>query len=434
MPRSALILATLVALGCVSTDPTATDDTDADVAIVPPGERVASSRARESSPAATSADIEALTEGNRAFAVDLYHELATPSENLFFSPHSVSVALAMTWAGAGGVTETEMADTLRTTLPEETTHAAFNALDLALDSRAALPEDAEGDGFELSIVNQTFGQSGFAFEAPFLDVLASQYDAAMHLLDFSSDPEGSRVAINEWVESVTNTRIVDLLPAGSISAATRLVLTNAIYFKASWSVPFASSATTDDPFTLLDGTAVTVPTMHGQLDSICASGAGWTAASLPYVGEQLDMVLIVPDAGTFSAFEASFEGSTLDAVLGGMDRCALTLAMPRLNLRTEADLVPALGALGMPSAFDPVTSDFSGMSSTADLTVTGVFHQAFVAIDEEGTEAAAATAVVIDEDSVPEPVTLTVDRPFLFVVRDRPTGAVLFLGRVVSAW
>ncbi|MFN7147678.1 MAG: serpin family protein, partial [Myxococcota bacterium] len=343
-----------------------------------------------------------------------------------------SVALAMTYAGAEGETEAEMADALGFTLPEATTHAAFNALDLALDSRADVPADEEGDGFALSIVNQAFGQTGYPFEAPFLDVLATQYGAAVYLLDFSSDPDGSRTAINGWVEDVTNDRIVDLLPEGSITDLTRLVLANAIYFKASWSVPFDPAATTDADFHLLDGTAVSVPTMHGNLETSCASGPGWTAATLPYVGNALDMVLLVPDAGAFETVEAALDGAALDAALGALGGCDLQVSMPKLTFKTNASLVPPLQALGMEAAFDSNRADFSGMSTASDLFVTGVFHQAFVAIDEKGTEAAAATAVVISDESAPLPVTLDVDRPFLFAIRDRPTGAVLFLGRVVD--
>jgi serpin B len=398
----------------------------------PPGERVASSKARETSPAAGEAEVATLTAGNRAFAMDMYHQLQQPGQNLFFSPHSISVALAMTYAGAEGTTEAELADVLGFTLPEATTHAAFNALDLALKSRADLPEEEAGDGFALSIVNQAFGQTGYPFEAPFLDVLATNYGAAVYLLDFSADPEGSRTAVNDWVEEVTNERIVDLLPAGSITELTRLVLANAIYFKASWSVPFSPADTVDADFTLLDGSVASVPTMHGTLESSCATGAGWTAATLPYVGSQLDMVLLVPDAGAFESVEASLDGAALDAALGALGQCELTIALPKLTVRTDAALVPPLQALGVVDAFDPNVADFSGMSTTSDLYVTGVFHQAFVAVDEQGTEAAAATAVVIGEESAPMPLTLHVDRPFLFAVRDRPTGAVLFLGRVLD--
>ncbi|MDP2311967.1 MAG: serpin family protein [Pseudomonadota bacterium] len=429
--RTPILLLPTLALALSACEPAGpVDGTPAEVE--PPGERVASSKARETSPAADEADVAALTAGNRAFAMDMYHQVAEPGQNLFFSPHSISVALAMTYAGAEGVTETEMADVLGFTLPEETTHAAFNALDLALSSRADLPAEEAGDGFVLSLVNQAFGQTGYPFEAPFLDVLATNYGAAVYLLDFSADPEGSRTAINGWVEEVTNERIVDLLPAGSITDLTRLVLANAIYFKASWSVPFSAEDTVDADFTLLDGSVASVPTMNGTLDSSCAIGAGWTAATLPYVGSQLDMVILVPDAGAFETVEASLDGPALDAVLGALDTCALTVALPKLTVRTDAALVPPLKALGMVDAFDPNAADFSGMSTTSDLYVTGVFHQAFVAIDEKGTEAAAATAVVIGEESAPMPVTLDVDRPFLFAVRDRPTGAVLFLGRVLD--
>ncbi len=429
--RTSIFLLSLLALpACEPSGPG--EDSGSPEGIEPPGERVASSKSRDTSPAVGEADVAALTAGNRAFAMDMFHALAAPGQNLFFSPHSISVALAMTYAGAEGVTEAEMAEVLGFTLPEATTHAAFNALDLALKIRADLPAEESGDGFALSLVNQAFGQTGYPFEAPYLDVLATNYGAALYLLDFSADPDGSRTAINDWVESSTNERIVDLLPEGSITDLTRLVLANAIYFKASWSVPFSAADTSDEDFTLLDGSVVSVPTMHGTLESTCAAGAGWTAATLPYVGSQLDMVLLVPDAGAFESVEASLDGAALDAALGALGGCELTIALPKLTVRTDASLVPPLRSLGMVDAFDANAADFSGMSTASELYVTGVFHQAFVAIDEQGTEAAAATAVVIGEESAPLPVVLDVDRPYLFAVRDRPTGAVLFLGRVLD--
>ena len=400
----------------------------------PPGEVVGSSAARDTDPDVDEATVQAHAASMRAFGLDLLRVTAG-EENLFSSPYSVSIALAMTYAGANGDTERQMADALRFDLPEDQLHAAFNAIDLTLDGRPDEVRDTGGDPgepFRLAVVNQLFGQVGFGFEAPFLDVLAVNYDADMRLLDFSADPEGSRTAINAWVEEVTENRIVDLLPKGSIIDLTRLVLVNAIYFKASWFLPFEESLTTDDAFTTLSGAVETVPTMHGEQETLYGRGEGYALVDLPYVGQDLVMTLIVPDAGRFTEVRDGLDPTVLDAAVEDMGTMMVTLALPRLSIRSQFVLADALKELGMVDAFDPALADLTGMSADADLYVGGVYHQAFVAVSEAGTEAAAATAVVINDESEPERVTLTVDRPFLFTIRDRPTGTVLFLGQVVD--
>ncbi|MCK6506993.1 serpin family protein [Myxococcota bacterium] len=406
--------------------------TDGGTAVEPPGQEVASSTARETDPDATEAEVRQLSADDAAFGLDMYRLLAASStDNLFLSPHSVSVALAMAWAGAEGDTEAQMASALRWTLAEDRLHPAMNALDLALATRDEGLEPDEGDGFQLSIVNQLFGQEGFAFEAPFLDTLALHYGAGLRLLDFATDPDGERARINDWVEEVTADRIVDLLPEGSVSTLTRLVLVNAIYFKASWQAPFEPEDTGAGPFTRQDGSTVTVDMMHGGLHSLCATGTGFSLAELPYAGNDLAMTLLLPDLGAFPSVEASLTGEELAAALASLETCALTVALPRFSFRTTFNARDPLTELGMVDAFTDA-ADFSGMSTTEALRISGVYHQAFVAVDEQGTEAAAATAVVEDGTSAPPPVEMTLDRPFLFLIRDRPTGAVLFLGRVTD--
>lgn len=416
------------------------DDTGQDTELhplEPPGELVASDAARDTSPDVSDVTLAAHAASMRAFSVDLLHQLATTGgeENLFCSPYSISVALAMTYAGAETTTEAQIADALHFDLPEAELHPAFNALDLELAQRPSQIEDTggdPGDPFQLQLANQLFGQTGYPFEAPFLDTLAVNYGAAMRLLDFVSNPDGNRVLINDWVLAATEERIVDLLPPGSITSDTKLVLVNAIYFKASWAAPFDEADTTEDAFTALAGVAVTTPTMHGVERTLYAEGDGFAVVDVPYVGEALTMTLVVPEAGRYLEVRDALDSTTLDAALGGMKDTEVTLAVPRFEFRTALDLAPPLQALGMVDAFDPGLADFSGMSTTSDLFVGGVYHQAFVAVNEAGTEAAAATAVVVDDTSEPDHVTLTVDRPFLFLIRDRPTGAVLFLGQVVD--
>jgi len=371
---------------------------------------------------------------NRAFAFDLFHQLADDSsDNLFFSPHSLSVALAMLQGGARGATASQLASALHFDLPADQLHPAFNRLALELDSRSELSPDEYkgGEGFQLSIVNQLFGQTGYPFQTPWLDLLAVNYGASLRLLDFASDPDGNRVLINDWVQAVTADRIIDLLPDGSISTNTRFVLVNAIYFKASWDTPFDPADTTDAWFSPLAGDTVSVTTMHGVLETSCGSGTGFALADLPYAGQDLGMTLLVPDAGQFLAVQAALDGSTLDAALASLAPCELTVSLPRFSFKSAFNAKDPLQALGMVDAFSDA-ADFTGISAEPGLQVSGVYHQAFVAVDETGTEAAAATAIVGDGTSVPEPVTITVDRPFLFLIRDRPTGEILFLGRVMN--
>jgi serpin B len=264
---------------------------------------------------------------------------------------------------------------------------------------------------------------------PFLDTLAVNYGAGLHVLDFLGDPDGSRTVINDWVEDRTNDRIEDLLPQGSITVDTRLVLTNAIYFSAAWDDPFEPGDTRPAPFTLADGSTVDVPTLHQTSQSYrYGEGDGFRAAELPYDGEQLSMVVVVPD--DLASFEASMTGATLAQITDSLEGAEVELALPKFDFDAPLGLKEHLMALGMKDAF--LAADFSGIDGTRNLVITDVLHKGFVAIDEKGTEAAAATAVIIGETSVPEHRQLTVDRPFVFLIRDIPTGAILFVGRVVD--
>ena len=408
------------------------DDTAAAASLPPPGEEVASALSRDTSPDVDAATLAENTASMRAFAFDLLHRSAE-EENLFTSPYSISIALAMTYAGAQGATETQMASAMHFDLPEADLHPAFNALDLALNGRADEVSAKEGgEPFQLHVVNQLFGQTGYSFEAPFLDTLALNYGAGLRLWDFQVDPEGGRTAINDWVESVTESRIEDLLPEGSISELTRLVLVNAIYFKASWTVPFEASATTGDAFTTLAGGTITTPTMHGVQETLYGSGDGYDVVDIPFVGSKLTMTLLVPEAGRFAEIRDGLDQAVWDAAINGMGTYEVTMAVPKFGFKSALDMVPPLKEMGMVDAFDPLVADFSGMSTQSDLYVAGIYHQAFIAVDELGAEAAAATAVVMNDESMPESATLVVDRPFLFAIRDRPTGALLFLGQVVD--
>ncbi len=402
----------------------------AETPAAPPSVKVARSKLeRLSAPSIPPDDLADLVRGNTTFALELYHTLSSRTDNLFFSPYSISLALAMTYAGARGGTEAEMATTLHFTLPQDRLHPAFNALDQELASRGKLARDPGMEGFRLHIVNALWGQQDYTFLPAFLDTLAENYGAGMRLLDYTADPEMARHTINDWVSDETESRIQDLIPSGAIDELTRLVLTNAIYFKAAWQYPFDPEATTDGVFHLLEGGQVTVPMMRLNETFAYGEGEEYQAFRLPYYGAELSMVVLVPRAGQFVSFEASLDATRLDQILAAMESSLLALALPTFEIRSSYSLVDALSSMGMPSAFDS-TADFSGMDGTRTLFISKAVHQAFVSVDEAGTEAAAATAIVTALGARQmEPLEVSVDRPFLFAIRDEMSGTILFLGR-----
>jgi serpin B len=391
-----------------------------------------SEKQRVTSPDVAAPDLADLVDGNSAFAFDLYQVLREENDNFFYSPYSISLALAMTYAGARGETEQQMADTLHFILPQDRLHPAFNGLDLELARRGEGARGKDGEGFRLNVVNALWGQEGFQFLSAFLDVLAEDYGAGLRLLDFVNAPEESRVTINDWVSDQTEGRIEDLIPQDVINTLTRLVLTNAIYFNAAWAEPFEPDQTNDGTFHLLDGGEVTVPMMRQTESFGYAEGEEYRAVELPYDGWELSMVILLPEAGEFEPFEGSLDAEQVDAILKNLARRQVTLTMPKFEFESGFSLKEALAAMGMPDAFTGA-ADFSGMTGSRDLFIREVIHQAFVSVDEAGTEAAAATAVVMELGAMPgEPVGVTVDRPFVFLIRDIETGAILFVGRVVD--
>ncbi|MBM3122273.1 MAG: serpin family protein [Chloroflexi bacterium] len=389
-----------------------------------------SDKPRDPHPASGPEDVGALSAGNAAFAFDLYQTLKDEDGNLFISPYSISVALAMTRAGAAGETAAQMDQALHFALPPEVLHAAFNAY--ALDLQARAEAESEGTPFELSIANSLWGQKDFPFRPEFLDVLATNYGAGMRLVDYAADPEGARQTINGWVSDETRKKIQDLIPEGAIDSMTRLVLANAIYFKAGWLHPFEADATSPQDFHRLDGSTVEVPMMHQEESLGYAAGEGVQALELPYVSGDMSMLILLPDEGRFEAFQDGLSAPTLEAVLSGLSYRPVVLSLPRFSYTSAFSLVDALKELGMADAFDPDRADFSGMDGARDLFISDVLHKAFVAVDEKGTEAAAATAVIVEVTSAPidQPVAVTIDRPFVYLIRDTRTGSILFLGRV----
>jgi len=391
-----------------------------------------SAKQRVASPDVATSDVADLVNGNTAFAFDLYRVLKEGDGNLFYSPYSISLALAMTHAGARGETEQQMADTLHFILSQDRLPPAFNGLDLELARRGEGAEGKDEEGFRLNIVNAIWGQEGYGFLSEFLDVLAQNYGAGLRLLDFVNAPEESRVTINDWVSDQTEGRIENLIPQGVIDELTRLVLTNAIYFNAAWAAPFEPDQTADGAFHLLDGGEVTVPMMRQTESFGYAEGEGYQAVELPYDGWELAMVVLLPEAGQFEPFEGSLDAERVNGIVKGLAHRQVALTMPKFEFESDFSLKDSLAAMGMPDAFS-AEADFSGMTGDRDLFIAEVIHKAFVSVDEAGTEAAAATAVVMAELAAPmEPVEVTVDRPFIFLIRDVETGAVLFVGRVVT--
>jgi serpin B len=401
------------------------------------GKTLQSKVRRDLAPQIPAADAESLARGNRAFALDFYQAVSAQDGNLFFSPYSLSVALAMTYAGARGATAEQMAETLHFTLPQERLHPAFNGLDLALASRGEGARDKDKQAFQLNAANSLWGQVDYAFTPEFLDLLAQNYGAGLRLVDFANAPEPARQEINDWVEKQTEGRIEDLVPQGAIDSMTRLALANAIYFKADWLTPFSADDTRNQPFYMLDGGEVMVPMMsYGQNEPTSfpyAAGDGYQAVEIPYVGEAVSMLVIVPDSGRFAEFEAGLDANQMEAIQAALEIQSVNLRLPKFSFESEFALRGTLAAMGMPDAFDPGQADFSGMDGSRALFVDDVFHKAFVAVDEKGTEAAAATAVIMQLSAlVREGIELNVDRPFIFAIVDNPSGVVLFLGRVLD--
>jgi serpin B len=393
------------------------------------GEVLKSDKERITSPDVSTSEQASLVEGNSAFAFELYQALKGEEGNLFYSPYSISLALAMTYAGARGETAEQMADTLQFLLEHEGLHPAFNWLDAELASRGEGAQGKDGEGFRLNIVNAIWGQKDYEFLSDFLDVLAENYGAGLRILDFMTETEKSRVTINDWVSDQTEGRIEDLIPQGAIDALTRLVLTNAIYFNAAWAYPFDEDMTADGPFYLLDGGQGSVPMMKQTESFGYIEGEGYQAIELPYDGGELSMVILLPEAGKFETFEETLNAQQVDAIIDDLQNIQVALTMPRFEFDSEFSLKDTLAGMGMPIAFSG-GADFSGMTGNPELFISDVVHKAFVAVDEAGTEATAATGVIVGLTAAPEQV--TIDRPFIFLIRDIETGAILFIGRVLN--
>lgn len=404
-----------------------------------------SQKPRDVSTAVTDEELATLVSGNSGFAFDLYRALvgsagSSGDENLFFSPYSISLALAMAYAGASGETESQMAATLRFDLPQDKLHPAFNALDLELTSQSQSKDD---DGFRLNVANSVWGQESHGFLPTFLDTLAENYGDQVRTVDFRRNAEDARLRINDWALEETEGRIKNLIPRDAVDRYTRLVLANAIYFKAAWSVPFKKGATAPRTFFHLDGSESEVPMMRQEAKLGYARLDGYQAVQLPYEDGRMSMTILLPDSGRFGEFENSLNGDTVEGFLERLETTLVRLTMPKFEIESGFSLPDTLETMGMPNAFNERAADFSGMDGLSCqagddecLLISDVLHKAFVSVDESGTEAVAATAVIVSQTKAvivqPEPIEVTVDRPFVFFIRDQTTGATLFVGRILD--
>ncbi len=367
-----------------------------------------------------------------AFGFDFYKHSLSSSGNAVVSPTSIVLALSMAQAGARGETAAQM-DTVLHSVTGTGNGNGINSLDQALAGISGTFKDALGKDHKVTLrnANAPFAQLGLQLQSPFLDALASKYGAGLRLVDFQKDPAGACQLINGWVGDQTEGRIPNLID--SLDPLTRLVLVNAVYLKAPWQMPFDETQTKTLPFTRSDGSQVSVPTMGlGLAEATYASGSGWQAVELPYAGGSLAMTIVVPD--DLAAFEGGLDAARFAQITAALKATDVILTLPRFKIEMKSDIAFALAAMGMPVAFDRNRADFSGITTQVPLYISKVVHQANISVDEKGTEASAATAVEIAATGAApgQPVTLHVDRPFVFAVRDTRTGAILFLGRVVD--
>ncbi len=373
---------------------------------------------------------EAVAKASNTFGTNLYATISAGDDNLFFSPYSISTALAMTYAGARGKTRDAMRGTLA--LPAGDVHGGFGALARALASRAQAGNAATRP--ELNIANSLWGEKTQPFESTYTALVKRSYGAGLELADFAKKPEAERARINAWVEEETNDKITDLLGQGTITPQTKLVLVNAIYFKAGWQRPFDVQNTEKADFSPLTGATKKVDMMGTTREMQHHATAAYDAIALPYAGDDLELVAIAPKAGTFRTFESSFDAKKLAGIREAMTSQRVALQLPKFKIAgASVKLRDQLTELGMGVAFSD-GADFRGITGDSSTKIGDVIHKAFIDLDEKGTEAAAATAVVImAKSSMPRPAVPAVfDRPFLFAIRDVPTGAVLFMGRVAK--
>jgi serpin B len=384
-----------------------------------------------SAEAAADPNQQIIVEGNNKFALELYQALQSQQGNLFLSPYSISTALAMTYAGARGQTQEQMAKTLNfptTTLSNEQFHSAFGAIIRKLNAAGQI------GGCELAVANALWGQKDYKFLQEFLTLVRTNYDGDLRQVDFAKQTEAARKTINDWVEGKTREKIKELIKPGMLDSMTRLVLTNAIYFKGKWASQFKPDKTQDAPFILLGGQKVNVPMMNQTGQFGYAQTDAIQLLEMPYINNELSMVVLLPNKlDGVNELEKGLTADNLAGWLAKLRKREVQVWLPRFKLTCEFSLAETLGSMGMPDAFSS-KADFSGMTGNRELFISAVVHKAYVEVNEEGTEAAAATGVAMKLTSVPlPPPVFKADHPFVFLIRDNHTGSILFIGRATTA-
>ncbi len=376
-------------------------------------------------PTSIAGDAESVVTSNNQFACDVYNQLPTAS-NSFFSPFSISTALAMLDAGAAGQTDTELRNALHFTLPGDQLHDAYGALLTSLDTGRSY------DNYTLATADRLFGQQGFPFLQTYLDVTKTDYEAELQTVDFTAG-DTARTTINAWVASQTDNKIPQLFPTGSITPATVLALANAILFKGTWAQQFDPTKTQTATFHIANGADVQTPMMNATQTVALAPITGGKLGLLPFQGKDLAMVVLVPDSPDgLPALEAGLTGPAIaTAIAAAQSTDSVQVELPKLQLTEAFSLDAILANLGIVSAFDPATADFAGIDGAMDLHVQHAIHQATITVDEEGAEAAAATGISVGADGgEAPPPSLIADHSFAIMIYDQVTGSVLFLGRV----
>lgn len=371
-------------------------------------------------------DLNTVVEGNSAFALDLYAKLGKKQGNLFFSPYSISTALGMVYGGARGNTEKQMAEVLHFTLAQKQFHPAFARLEARLNA------DQKSEDIDLNIANALWIQKDYSILKNFLDLLKTNYQAGPRPVDFIRAPEDARKKINAWVEEATKAKIKDLIKAGVLGPMIRLVLVNAIYFKGNWSSRFEKRLTQAAPFRMESGKTVSVPMMTKTFRFAYGESDNLQLLELAYGKGDFSMIVLLPkrDEG-LDELEKKMSVKNLKIWLNTLKEREVAVFLPRFKLTSEFGLGKTLAAMGMPNAFR--SADFSGIDGTKKLEISAILHKAFIDVNEEGTEAAAATSVMVGITSVrPSPPVFRADHPFVFLIRENRSGSILFLGRIVN--
>ncbi|MFA5032048.1 MAG: serpin family protein [bacterium] len=368
-----------------------------------------------------------LVKGNNTFALELYENLKGKEGNLFFSPYSISTALAMTYAGAKANTQKQMAEVLRFNLLDSTSiHPVFKNLIFETQSK--------NKNYQLNIANALWGQKGYKFLNKFIKVTKTNYGAGFKKIDFGNT-ESARKTINNWVEEQTKNKIKDLIQPGILNANTRLVLTNAIYFKGNWINEFDENETKEAPFYINPEKKLQVPMMFKKENFNFMETDKFQAIELPYKGDDLSMFVLLPKKiDGLGEVENSFVLDSLNKWIESVQNQEVKIYFPKFKMTSEFSLAEVLKSMGMSDAFSLPPADFSGMNKKKELFISAVIHKAFVDVNEKGTEAAAATAVVMTKCSMPTQQTpvFRADHPFIFLIRDTRSGSILFIGRLTN--